>query len=960
MRMIKWNVIIVTAIFMILGSMGHSLVITNSDNASSFEDLETAMAEDAAIGTRTDPTLVAHWKFDEGSGTHVSDETGNNNHGTLDVGTEGTDDPADAWVDGVSNDALFFDGKDDIVNCGNDPSLDITQEITIIAWVKCKIDLDSPIVAKNSQSDLGYALKWKRHAGISLAIDVPPTSLYSRKSNMNTDANRWYHVAATFREDIHLYIDGTPADGVRSGTPPASIGSSAEDLTIGYQPDTKGFNGSVDEVRIYNRALTAEEIREDFSQITQRGEWAFDDESGSSAADTSPIGNDGVLHDADPGNGDGDTKPQWVEGIIGSGLQFDGSDDYVEMGDEQGLNFLAGEDFSISTWIKTTDPNGEILSKRNDDVYYLLRLSDGLLTCGLSGGSGSSVALTTTALQGRLNDDQWHYIVMSVDRDSATGLKIFVDGWFLLEGDPTAAGDLTNSKPLNIGRDSYTESNYFAGIIDQVEIWNCVFEERDANNNFSQVASVAQVPPTLVEIIPETAFPEDTTAYDLQNVTDYFEDIWNMPMDMSYTLIPVSDEGHIIGTLDNYTITASAEELNWTGNETFKVEAENTKGFSTESNVFKITVTNVNDEPVWTGSPPAIDMHEDLNFTSSYTLFDYTYDAEGDPLEFVLAYSTDILQINVTELGYINISPIEVDYNGEAILNISVREAGSTKSGYYMEIPITVSSVNDLARAVLISPSPEAIQPGYDAVLSWDVTDVDDEVIYITFDLYFGKDPSPPKFESRIRGMQHNITDLDDFTKYYWKVVPSDGKDEGICESGVWNFTVDSLLHLPKVRLLEPGNNTRLNSTRINLSWVVTADPKGSPLNFNILRGPSPNNLSKVGFASDTKYVMKDLKPKTEYYWTVIPTYGNTEGICTSGIWRFVIPDIPFYGIELKQGEKIIRVHRGESYTLNFTVTNTGNRQLDLTINATGNLPDEYIVRSSCLLPVLVTEKLRV
>ena len=943
MRVIKRNVIISTAILIIFGSMGNIFLASNLDSASSLEEPYTPRTEETVLETRTDPTLVAYWKFDEASGTQVSDQTANNNHGTLDVGTEGTDDPADAWVDGIDNGALYFDGKDDIVNCGNAPSLDINQEITIMAWVNCRIDLDKAIVSKHSAFDYGYMLKWKRHTGISLAIDAPPTSIYSREANINTYPNRWYHVAATFKEDIHLYIDGTPADGERHGTPPTSIGSSAEDLTIGLQPGSNGFNGSVDEVKIYNRALSAAEIREAFSEITQRGEWNLDDASGNSADDTSPEGNDGTLRDAVPGNEDGDTKPQWVEGIIGTGLQFDGIDDYVEMGDDPGLNFQDGEDFSISTWIKTTDPNGEILSKRNDDVYYLMRLSDGLLTCGLSSGPGGSMGLTTTAIQGRLNDDQWHYIVISVDRDSTTGLKIFVDGWFLLEGDPTVVGDLTNSKPLNIGRDSFSESNYFGGIIDQVEIWNCVFEERDAKNNFSEIASVAEVPPTVVEAIPDRSFAEDSTVNNLMNVTDYFEDIWNVPTDMSYTLIPVSDEDRIIGVLTNYTIAVSTGEVNWTGNETFKVEAENTKGLTTESNVFKIFVTGVNDDPVWTGTPPAIDMDEDVNHTTPYTLFDYTYDAEDDPLEFLLAYPMDILQINVTELGFINITPVEVDYHGDVVLNLSVREVGSTKSGYYMVIPITLNSVNDLARVVLETPLAGAIQPGSDVTLSWSVSDVDDDFSNITFDLYFGKDDSPPKEESRIRGRQYNKSGLDDFTKYYWKIVPSDGKDEGICASGVWNFTVDSLLHLPKIRLLSPENDAILNSTSINLSWEITANPKSATINYQILRGHSIDNLSKIGFSSDRKYVMDDLKPQTEYFWTVIPTYGDTDGICTSGIRRFVVPDIPFYGIELKQGEKTIRMYRDDTYTVNFTLTNIGNRELDLTINATGNLADEYI-----------------
>jgi len=71
---------------------------------------------------------VGSWSFDEGTGTIANDSSGNNNNGTLYNGP--------IWEEGQVNKALSFDGSNDYVDCGNDESLNITDKITIEAWVK--------------------------------------------------------------------------------------------------------------------------------------------------------------------------------------------------------------------------------------------------------------------------------------------------------------------------------------------------------------------------------------------------------------------------------------------------------------------------------------------------------------------------------------------------------------------------------------------------------------------------------------------------------------------------------------------------------------------------------------------------------------------------------------------------------------------------------------------------------
>ena len=80
-----------------------------------------------AIASNVSADLIAHWRFDEGSGTIAADTSGNSNDGTL-MGNP-------QWVTGKIGGALEFDGDGDYVDCGNDAIFDITEEITLAIWV---------------------------------------------------------------------------------------------------------------------------------------------------------------------------------------------------------------------------------------------------------------------------------------------------------------------------------------------------------------------------------------------------------------------------------------------------------------------------------------------------------------------------------------------------------------------------------------------------------------------------------------------------------------------------------------------------------------------------------------------------------------------------------------------------------------------------------------------------------
>jgi len=212
--------------------------------------------------------LVAYWKFDEGSGTTATDSRGGNT-GTLTNGP--------TWVSGKSNYGLNFDGSDDFVNYGNQDNLDVkTGDFTISLWMKTSITLpDLSLIrmgiASKTSSTGGTPNGWqlvlraREYNGILFRIGngtsgnqlIPSSALTSNVTDQN-----WHNIAAVFQRSgnsMFLYFDGSLV-GNSSITLGGSIDNS-NNAQVGRWESTDYFNGTIDEVMIFNRALTASEIR---------------------------------------------------------------------------------------------------------------------------------------------------------------------------------------------------------------------------------------------------------------------------------------------------------------------------------------------------------------------------------------------------------------------------------------------------------------------------------------------------------------------------------------------------------------------------------------------------------------------------------------------------------------------------------------------------------------------------
>jgi len=215
------------------------------------------VAEAAVINPH--PGLVGWWRFDEGSGSVTEDSSGFGNDGTI-YGAQ--------WVTGKYGQALSFNGTNNYVEVPSSGIL-APSNITIEFWVKVAnpfSDSYEGFVCRNSRTNgLQVIKEWS--SGRILFEGWVGSSYYSVDSNYVLQSNTWTHIAVTATTDgvWKIYVNGQ-FDKQSTGITlpqvamPLWIGRAAQGTTNPY------LNGTIDEARIYNRALSVAEIQADFQK----------------------------------------------------------------------------------------------------------------------------------------------------------------------------------------------------------------------------------------------------------------------------------------------------------------------------------------------------------------------------------------------------------------------------------------------------------------------------------------------------------------------------------------------------------------------------------------------------------------------------------------------------------------------------------------------------------------------
>jgi len=466
--------------------------------------LSAPLAHASLVANSTTNTLnkglVGYWTFDSKDlKNNVADRSGAGNNGNM----QGFTSTSSAAVVGKLGQAVKFDGVDDYVNISNTAGLlfETTNTITVSMWVKSNAPSSSGtlfqkgVTADGCGSWDGYVIAVNSSGQLIVhanggSTDRVYTSVTAPLANKN-----WHHVVATFKVGGNLtgYVDKTSVvsdffedQTMCTSDKPAYIGT----VSGGY------YNGIIDDVRVYNRVLSAKEI----SQLYQSGQekiqaqqtagdltkglvgyWTFDAKDlKNNVADRSGLGNNGNMA------GFTSTSSATVVGKLGQAMKFDGVNDNVR----RTLFDLSGTDkislsfwlYRASAWTTTAKVLFELTNNNNSN-------STGF---GFYTDSPSVGYCTTNFISVILNGDigysgkcynhpsimKWHHYVAIYDKSQPGNneTNLYIDGVLQTK----IADSYTSNNTNNFGNTSFNmmsragTSVFNVGVLDDVRIYNRV------------------------------------------------------------------------------------------------------------------------------------------------------------------------------------------------------------------------------------------------------------------------------------------------------------------------------------------------------------------------------------------------------------------------------------------------------------------------------------------------------
>jgi len=199
-------------------------------------------------GQCTSQNLIAHWKLDEGLGTSAQDSSGNGNTGTLVNGP--------VWTTGKINGALSFDGTDDYVQSVSSIPISGSSARTVSVWFKLN----------NTLSSYASIVRWGTDSDTQLFEMLVSSGLVAHwwgggnsAGGGSVTASQWYHGVMLYNgTTVMLYLNG-----IKVVEATDTINTASSVLTIGRKlyVDHVYFPGTIDDVRIYSRALNQSEVQ---------------------------------------------------------------------------------------------------------------------------------------------------------------------------------------------------------------------------------------------------------------------------------------------------------------------------------------------------------------------------------------------------------------------------------------------------------------------------------------------------------------------------------------------------------------------------------------------------------------------------------------------------------------------------------------------------------------------------
>jgi len=455
------------------GSLDDVRIYNRALSASDISALYRSSSSVRKVSTKRG--LIAHYSFDEGAGTVLGDYSGNKRDTTL----ANTDSKSGGWVDGKKGKAFMFDGGDDQATLSSTVYSNVSNtQGTIMGWAYPTTTCSNCFVVWGfGGTDSRYYINW---AGDSRTLQVyrgTITDVIVLKSG--AELNKWYHLAVTWEGGnvFSGYLNGAFV----SSTTFSGDGVAPTSMLVGRQESNPGFTGALDDIKIFDRTLSASEIKADYSETALKklqannaglvGHWSFEDGRGATSTDFSGKSNHGVLLPGTSGDNTASSS-MWVNARLGRGINFDGTDDAIKLTSD----VLGTGDITIATWIKADSYGAGNLGRIIDNGQTRLLVDS---------ASGNKFIFTSDAATNASGADnsvrlgEWQFVV--VTRTSAGVANIYVNGVLNSTADQSSGTPVAPSGTTYIGNNSNPGTRSFDGIIDDVRVYNRILSASEVS-----------------------------------------------------------------------------------------------------------------------------------------------------------------------------------------------------------------------------------------------------------------------------------------------------------------------------------------------------------------------------------------------------------------------------------------------------------------------------------------------
>ena len=431
----------------------------------------------------------------EGSGTTNYDGSGNNNDGTISGATWVKAETDIAQVGLVrQNKPMVFDGSDDVVSISDNSAIDFgTGDFTLSAWIKTSGDGWMRIVDKRDASS-GYTFNVDTSEMIHLELnDGGGNTGYSASTDISDDL--WHHIVASADRsgNVTFYLDGS-SDGTADISAKSGSIDSTSDLFIGADaPSGTGlsFDGNINEVAIWDEALTATEITALYNSGTPldasadsgnyassdglQGYWRNDGDT--TWTDRSTNSNHGTVAGSPASivltegiTSGRDSQGFYLKDTGENVLTLNGAE-YVEVG-----SAMSYTNHTISGWFNLSElgSNRIVFDARdaNDDGIRLMHNWGGLFYYQLN---GSDVTKTTPSI------NEWIHIACTYD---GTTQKLYFDG--VLESSATTSQVVSTTVNAVIGSLSYgSKADSWKGLLDDIKVYSDALSATEVEKNYN-------------------------------------------------------------------------------------------------------------------------------------------------------------------------------------------------------------------------------------------------------------------------------------------------------------------------------------------------------------------------------------------------------------------------------------------------------------------------------------------